>query len=113
MGRGEQHGEAGDDGEQGVDNQAEAVNHLLSLLLLVVVVVSILNHHRRKLPVSLNRRGLVLLLHLQRSLIKPIKPCDDFQFSWQISRTSLTQNTSNLCSRSILYFDASKFTSMD
>ena len=28
VGRGEQHGEAGDDGEQGVDDQAEPVNHL-------------------------------------------------------------------------------------
>ena len=35
MGRGEQHGEAGDDGKQGVDNQTEAVNHLLLLLLVV------------------------------------------------------------------------------
>ena len=33
MGHGEQHGETGEDGEQGVDNQAEAVNHLVLLLL--------------------------------------------------------------------------------
>ena len=52
MGGGEQHGKAGDDGEQGVHNQTQPVNH-----------------HRGELPVSLHRCGLVLLLHLQRSVI--------------------------------------------
>ena len=64
VGRGEQHGEAGDDGEQGVDNQAEAVNHLV-LLLLLLYCCYYYHHHCSKLPVGLNRRGLVLLLHLR------------------------------------------------
>lgn len=96
VGGGQQYGEAGDDGEQRVHNQTQPVNH-----------------HRGELPVSLHRCGLVLLLHLQRSVImganwshrmvsyfhgKLQGHSKYIQFMFKIS--------------SILYFDASKFTSI-
>ena len=78
VGGGEEHGEAGDDGEQRVHDQTQPVNH-----------------HRSELPVSLHRRGLVFLLHLRRSVI--IETIG--WFSIFMANFKDTQNTSNLCSR--------------
>ena len=96
MGGGEQHGKAGDDGEQRVHDQTQPVNH-----------------HRCELPVSLHRRGLVLLLHLRRSVI--------MRANWSHLMISYFHGKLQGHSKyiqfmfkisSILYFDASKFTSI-
>ena len=96
VGGGEQHGEAGDDGEQRVHDQTQPVNH-----------------HRSELPVSLHRSGLVFLFHLRRSVIMRANWNHRMVFYFHGKLQGHSKYIQFMFKiSSILYFDASKFTSM-